>query len=279
MLVDYHMHLRPDESAATAEAHFTEANVLRYVDVARSRGVAEIGVTEHIHRFREALSLWDHEFWLENAHDDLGEYCRFLCGMRDLGLPVRAGIEVDWVGSEGLEQTTAILDGHDWDFVVGSVHFLDRDALDHPDYDIWESRTADEIWTAYFSSLGHAAASGIFDVMAHPDLVKIWGSSRPDPPRPRREYYELALDGLEAGRVAIEVSSAGLRKPVGEIYPDAELLRLCRDRDMRVTLASDAHRPEDVAFEFGRLRDFLRAHGIDRIVRFDRREGHEVSLG
>ena len=76
MLTDYHLHLRPDELDATAAEHFTAANVERYREVADERGIAELGVSEHVYRFRQALEVWQHPFWREFAHDELEEYCR-----------------------------------------------------------------------------------------------------------------------------------------------------------------------------------------------------------
>ena len=140
------------------------------------------------------------------------------------------GIEADLVrGRE--EQTAALLDAREWDYVVGSVHFLQDQAVDMRDseWDIWESADPDEVWSRYFETLGHAASTGLFDILAHPDLVKVWGRGAPRPEGDLRRYYELAMPGIEAADMAIEVSTAGLRKPVGEIYPDAEFLRMCLD--------------------------------------------------
>ena len=79
------------------------------------------------------------------------------------------------------------------------------------------------MWRRYFETLGEAARSGLFDILAHPDLVKVWGDGAPRPEGDPRRFYEIAMDGIAESDVAIEVSTAGLRKPVGEIYPDAAL--------------------------------------------------------
>ncbi|MFN2612805.1 MAG: histidinol phosphate phosphatase, partial [Solirubrobacterales bacterium] len=78
MLSDYHLHLRPDEPGTTAAAYFTEANVQRYLAAARLAGIAEIGVSEHLHRFTQALEIWDHEWWVQQAIDDVDAYCDFV---------------------------------------------------------------------------------------------------------------------------------------------------------------------------------------------------------
>ena len=120
-----------------------------------------------------------------------------------------------------------LLAGRDWDYVVGSIHFVGDGALDHDDYDIWSTgQSPDQVWRTYFEWLGEAAASGMFDILAHPDLVKHWGRERPRPERDLRYFYELAMDGIAESGIAIEVSTAGLRKPVGELYPARAFLEM-----------------------------------------------------
>ena len=132
MLTDYHVHLRLDESEETFERAFTPANVDRYRETASERGITELGVAEHIYRFSAALDIWDHPFWHRYAYDDLDAYCAFVREETDLKL----GIEMDFV--PGREDRIATqLDGRDWDFVVGSIHFLRDQSLDTEEYSIW----------------------------------------------------------------------------------------------------------------------------------------------
>src|SRR5476651_1407469 len=84
MLSDYHMHLRPAEEEATPAEYFTAANAERYRAAADEAGIAELGVSEHIYRFRAALELWRHPFWEGFARDDLDEYCAFVREQTDL---------------------------------------------------------------------------------------------------------------------------------------------------------------------------------------------------
>ena len=127
----------------------------------------------------------------------------------------------------GVEDRTAnLLEARDFDYVVGSVHFLGDDAVDHEGFDIWErSGDPDRVWARYFEALAEAARSGLFDILAHPDLVKVWGKGRPLPDRDPRAYYEPAIEAIAESGVAVELSTAGLRKPVGELYPSPGLRR------------------------------------------------------
>jgi histidinol-phosphatase (PHP family) len=268
VLTDLHVHLRPDDLEHTADDAFTPANAERYQEVASERGVDVLGVSEHVHRFRQALDVWDHPFWRRNARDDLDGYCEFVRERTSLSL----GIEADFVA--GTEDRMAnLLEGRDWDYVIGSVHFLGGRALDiEGEYDVWRSGDPERVWTSYFETLGEAARSGLFDVLAHPDLVKVWGDPHRAPRRDLRFYYDAAMDGIADSDVAIEVSTAGLRKPVGEIYPARAFLEMCLEAGRPVALSSDAHAPNDLAFRYDDALEYLDSLGVDRLSVFERRE-------
>ncbi len=141
------------------------------------------------------------------------------------------------------------------------------------DYSVWGTgRSAEDIWRAYFLALGEAARSGLFDILAHPDLVKVWGRDRPLPEGDLRRYYELAIDGIAESGVAIEVSTAGLRKRAQEIYPAPALLQMCVEAGAPVALSSDAHRPEDVGADYDRALELLESVGVSELCVFERRE-------
>jgi len=275
MLTDYHVHLRPDEAGTTAEKYFTPENAERYRESAQERGIAELGVAEHIYRFTAALDVWQHPLWVDNAVDDIDRYCDFVRDQTDLKL----GIEADFIpGRE--ERMRALLEQRDWDYVVGSIHFLAEGALDYAKYDVWNSaRSADHVWKTYFTWLGEAAASGMFDILAHPDLVKHWGRQRPWPEKDLRFYYDLAMEQIAESGVAIEVSTAGLRKPVGEIYPAPAFLEMVVDAGNPIALSSDAHTPEQLGFEYERALELLESVGVTELAVFERRQARREPVG
>jgi histidinol-phosphatase (PHP family) len=270
MLTDYHLHLRPDDVSASAEEYFSAANVERYRSVAQERGIAELGCAEHIYRFAQALEIWQHPLWRDSAHDDLDAYAAFVRGETDLKL----GIEADFiVGRE--DPTATLLEARDWDFVVGSVHFVGEHAVDHEAYEVWDHRSEppDELWRRYFRILGEAARSGLFDILAHPDLIKYWGPARrPAPEGDPRRFYELAMDGIAESQIAVEVSTAGLRKPAGELYPASAFLAMCIDAGCPVALSSDAHEPSDVGRDYDAALTLLEDLGVGELAVFSRRE-------
>jgi histidinol-phosphatase (PHP family) len=275
MLTDYHLHLRPDAPGTTAELYFTSENASRYREAASERGIEELGVSEHIYRFEQALSVWRHPFWLENAAEDLDAYASYVRERTDLKL----GIEADFVpGAE--DRTAQLLDAYDFDYVVGSVHFIAERALDMEAYSIWDgSNSPEEIWRRYFETLGEAARSGLFDILAHPDLVKVWGKGAPLPDGDLRRYYELAMDGIVESGIAIEVSTAGLRKGAGEIYPSPALLEMCLEAGAPIALSSDAHLPEHVGADYDRALELLERSGVSELCVFTRRERKLEPIG
>jgi histidinol-phosphatase (PHP family) len=275
MLTDLHVHLRRDDLDARAEDHFTVENADRYATVAAERGIGELGVSEHVHRFVQALELWDHPFWRQNAVDDLDAYCDFVRERTSL----RLGLEADFV--PGREDRTAnLLEARDFDYVLGSVHFLRAEAVDmEGDWDVWRSGDPEQVWRRYFETLGEAARSGLFDVLAHPDLVKVWGAERPRPGGDLRRFYDLAMDGIADSDVAIEVSTAGLRKPVAEIYPARPFLDMCLEAGCPVALSSDAHVPDQLGYRYEQALELLGEAGVEEIAVFEHRRRRMEPLG
>jgi histidinol-phosphatase (PHP family) len=276
VLTDYHVHLRQDEIAETpASRLFTAGNAERYREAAADRGIAELGVSEHVYRFTQALDVWDHEFWRQCALDDLDEYCGFVREETDLKL----GIEADFVpGRE--DRMAELLAARDWDYVVGSVHFLGDTAVDYDKYDVWTTgESPDRVWRRYFEWLGEAAMSGLFDILAHPDLVKHWGRERPWPERDPRYYYEIAMEGIADSGIAVEVSTAGLRKPVGEIYPARAFLEMVVDAGNPIALSSDAHVPEQLGFGYDQALELLDGLGVRELSVFERRARRLEPIG
>jgi histidinol-phosphatase (PHP family) len=275
MLTDYHVHLRPDEPDTPAARHFTAANAERYRVAAGEQGIEELGVSEHIYRFTAALDLWQHPFWRPWAVDDLDAYAEFVREETDL----RLGIEVDFI--PGREDRIAnLLEGRDWDYVVGSIHFLREFSLDTEDYSVWGSGESPErVWRRYFDTLAESARSGLYDIIGHPDLVKVWGDRAPRPDGDLRRYYEPAVEAFAETGVAVEVSTAGLRKPVEEIYPSRPYLEMLVDAGCPIALSSDAHTPAQLGFRYEQALELLDSVGVREIAVFEGRSRRMEPLG
>jgi histidinol-phosphatase (PHP family) len=138
------------------------------------------------------------------------------------------------------------------------------------------------VWRTYFTWLGELAATGMYDVLAHPDLVKHWGAEDPARPWPEKDlrfYYDLAMEQIADSGIAVEVSTAGLRKPVGEIYPSVPFLEMVADAGNPIALSSDAHTPEQLGFEYEQALEMLGGLGFTQVAVFDRRSRRLEPLG
>jgi histidinol-phosphatase (PHP family) len=271
VIVDYHLHLRDD---AEEIDHSLKA-VERFVEVAAARGVDEIGFTEHVYYFVQTRNLWEQPYQLERCRYDLDRYVAAVVDAKARGLPVKLGLEVDYLfGRE--RETVELLEPYPWDYLLGSVHYVDGFPVDS-EPGLVDKLGPAEAWRRYFVWLRNAARSGLFDVLSHPDLVKHHG---PRPPEEQVHFVHVeTADALEASGVCVEVSSAGLHKPVGEPYPDAPLLRLCRERGVPITTASDAHAPQNAGRDLGHAIAHARDAGYDSVTVFDRRARQQEPLG
>jgi histidinol-phosphatase (PHP family) len=264
VIADYHMHLRaPDETL-----DFSVAAVERFVEVARARGVDEIGFSEHVYYFRQTEAIWAVPYQLERCKYDLDAYCDAVLEAKRRGLPVKLGLEVDWV-PERVEALAQALAPYPWDYLLGSIHFFDGLSFDgEPSY--VARFGAEAAWERYFSELARLAESGLVDVLAHPDLVKFFG-----------DRVEWAWDRLvlSLAGVCLEVSTAGRYKPHGQLYPSAELLTEAAGAGVPITLASDAHVPADVGRDLDHAVEHARSAGYETLTLFDRRARRQAPLG
>jgi histidinol-phosphatase (PHP family) len=279
---DFHVHIE--------KGPYTPDWLERFVAVARREGLAELGLTEHLCDFyegQEASESWwegapdgiDREYsrhwWQGRPRHSLDEYIALVRDFHPEGLALRLGVEVDYF-PQAEDALRRLLAAYPFDVVLGSVHWLDGWGFDHLSrLERWQGRDVDQVYRRYFAELGRAARSGLFDVLAHADLVKIAGHRPSFDPTP---LYAEAARTIAAAGVAVEVSTAGLRKPVHELYPAEPFLRLLREHSVPITLASDAHQPEDVGRDFAAAVALARRCGYERVCGFSRRVRTEVPL-
>jgi histidinol-phosphatase (PHP family) len=264
VIVDYHMHLRaPDESID----HSVEA-VERFVDVAAARGIDEIGFAEHVYYFEVTCSLWSAPYHLERCRYPIEPYVEAVVDAKRQGMPVKLGLEVDYVpGRE--EATKEILAPFPWDFLIGSIHFIGNEGIDG-EPSLVRRVGVEQAWRRYYDTLTSAAGSGLFDTLAHPDLVKMYGEEMP---------WDWATVAGSLDGVCLEVSSAGLHKRHGKLYPNPDLLAEAKEEGVPITLASDAHIPQNVGRDLDRAIEHARAAGYETVTLFERRQARQEPLG
>jgi histidinol-phosphatase (PHP family) len=261
-LVDYHVH--------TARCGHAVGTMEQYVEHAIASGLREMGFSDHLYLYwmpsaerdpELGMAEWELDFYVEDV-----ERCRRRYG-RDIA--IRLSTEADFV--PGYERDLeSILRRYDWDYVIGSVHFIDGWGFDDSrklaGYAEWD---IDALYARYFELVGQSAETGLFDTIGHPDLVKKFGyRARSDQ---TGAYARLAERFARSG-VCVELNTAGLRKPIGEVYPHLDLLRACQALGVPATLASDAHAPGEVAADLGVAGDLLRVAGYDQYIAFAGRQ-------
>jgi len=252
-LIDCHIH--------TARCGHAEGTLEEYLAAGVERGISGMVITEHL-----ALpGHLDPDHTLSMPACELDDYLVEIDFMRQRfpGLDLITGLEADYLPGI-LHDTRASLDAarsrpDGPRFVLGSVHFIGDWVFDDPGrIHEWEQHSVEAAWTDYFSLWCDAARCGLFDVMAHPDLVKKFGHR---PSFDLGALYEEAAAAAADGGVLIEVSTAGLRKPVGELYPGHELLAAFHAAGVEATVGSDAHHPDEVGYRIERAYDAMQRAG------------------
>ncbi|MEM2103290.1 MAG: histidinol-phosphatase HisJ family protein [Candidatus Bathyarchaeia archaeon] len=259
MLVDYHIH--------TSLSSDAQGEVLDCVKVACSEKLEEIGISEHYiqERFRNKLCI-------PMGYKKVSEYFRKMKTFKKKKMShvkLKFGIEVDFI--PGFEnEIKEELKRIPFDYVIGSVHFINNWGFDHPKY-ISEYQKWDilELYEAYFSIVQNCAKSGIFDIIGHLDLIKKFGYK---PKGDISELYLATAKALKESQVCVEVNTSGLRHPCHEIYPNKQLLKMCYEEGVQITLGSDAHMPEDVGKDFNKALNMIKEVGYEQIVKFTKRK-------
>jgi histidinol-phosphatase (PHP family) len=255
---DYHTHPQGHRVQP-----YTQQLLQPWVDSARARGLTDIAFTDH-DRYHAGIDF-DEIDKLRAANPDI---------------KIRAGLELD-----NDPETSAA--GRAWveknwdrlDFVLGSVHYLDR-----PDQmfdtvpagaEQFAGRGIDEIYADYFRRLREVAATGLVDCLSHLDLIKIHGH------RPNSAIGDLVsetLDFIAARGLSIELSTAGWRKPVNELYPSDEIIRLALEKGIPFTTASDAHSYAQLGENYERLSQKMAGFGIKEVCVFEKHRADVRSL-
>ncbi len=269
-LFDYHLHTKLCRHAV-GEMH-------EYVLQAERSQLKEIGFADHIPIYFPLPAGADSG---DNAMfpDELPYYVDEVLSLRDEfpGLNIKLGLEADYIpGYE--EQLQAILSAYPFDYILGSVHFLDGWAFDNlqfrTEYDKWD---AESLFARYFSVLQQAIQSGLFDILAHPDLIKKFGLYSSQVRKGDQtaawltDIYRQTVRDIKQADICLEINTSGLYCPVAEMYPAPEMLRIAADLDIPVTFGSDAHRPQHVGRSIEQAAVLARTCGIKHFATFSRR--------
>ncbi len=288
-MLDYHLHLWPHDESSVS---YRLDQLATYCDEAARNGVSELALTEHAFRFRDVRAVvgsfwdkWGHEptsplmasYFDFHARNALDEYVNFALAAKSSGLPVKVGLEVDYYPGQ-MDAVGALLAQYPFDVLIGSVHWLGSwqfDDLDNAEQMAqWESRDVSDVWAAYAEAFDGLTSSGAVDVVAHPDVIKVAGHR----PSAIAGYWDAMAASAATANVAVECSSAGWFKPVGEQYPEGGLLDRFVAAGLAFTTASDAHRHERVGARNADLVALLLQRGVSELASFEARQRVMVPL-
>lgn len=257
---DYHMH--------TPRCHHAIGTMREYAAIAVQLGLPEIGFSDH------APMPADYEDDWRMQADELDDYLHELDAVRQSfhgRLSIRRGLEADFrPGSEAFVQQ--MIDSREWDYIIGSVHYIGDWDFDNPDsLEQWSQQDIEDAYCAYFALVGESARSSMFDIIGHPDLIKKFGH-RPPPQSDRvDDAAEAMLQAVKDSGAALEISSAGLRKPVAEVYPHGRIIARAAELSIPFAFGSDAHAPGEVGHAMDDCLAMLLACGIQEVAWFENR--------
>ncbi len=263
MLIDYHIHTKLCKHAVGEPEE--------YVEQAIKMGFVEIGFSDH--------NPMPGDYDPENRMivSQFPEYLDMVCELQKKysGIDIKLGVEVDYF-PKYVDYVKKFVDENRFDYVFGSIHFLDSWGIDNEKYiDEFKNRNIDEAYKEYFRTIKNAAETKIFDIIAHFDVIKKFGY------KPENGYLDLAVEALEAIKkndLCLEVNTSGLRKTAGEVYPNDEILQTACDLEIPITIGSDSHCPSEVGWHFIETIEKLKMMGFKNICRFSGRERSFVPL-
>jgi histidinol-phosphatase (PHP family) len=262
-MIDYHNH--------TSLCGHASGELFEYIESAVKKGMLDIGFSDHAampEELRQGISM---------APEETELYINRVTEAADLyrgKINVRLGFEVDFPLFDTFDRRL-FSDGR-VDYIMGSCHFIDSWAFDHPEYvKGFDERDIDSIYLDYYSIIESMAESALFDIIGHFDLVKKFGH------RPRAGMESVVrriASKLAAAGTAVEINSAGLRKPVKEIYPSSDIVEILFQENVPVTTGSDSHSPEEVGAGYAEVFELIKKAGYRKISGFEKRKRYDINI-
>lgn len=256
-MLDYHIH--------TKLCRHASGEMEAYIEHALTQPLKEIGFSDHL-----PMVKWAHPEYAMRL-EELPVYVNRVRQLRQAypQLPIKLGIEADYFAGEEAA-TQALLSAYPFDYVYGSVHMLDGWAIDDErNLDKWAAADVNAIYEQYFTTLQHAARSGLFDIITHTDLVKKFGHK---PTRDFSALIEHTIRVYKECQMAVEINTSGLRKPAQEFYPAPQILRWLKQYEIPIVFGSDAHRPQEVGKDFDFARKIAYEAGFTEVIIFEQRK-------
>ena len=266
-MIDYHLH--------TKRCHHAVGDVEEYLEEAAAKGLVEVGFADH---FPLDLLGYCPKHPVTMAGQELEAYIKSITDLASRsGRPrVRLGIEVDYL--PGKERETRFhLQQYPFDYVMGSVHFIEDWDFSHPQQEKgFREGCIESIYEAYFDRVRKMAASRLFDMVGHIDVIKKFGYHSSE--EHMAGIIEAAVAVIGEADLCVEFNTSGWRAPVGEQYPSRAFLQALFREGIPVTLGSDAHCPSHVGEGIRRGVEVLKDVGYRRAALFRRRKRCYINL-
>lgn len=283
MKFDYHMHFEKGDYDVEWVKGFFEA--------AEKRGLQEIGISEHAHTFPEFEQLYyddlilDDSFvgtfqkqWLKSNKfkHSIQDYFDFMAKLRGMGYKVKTGIEV--CNFQNQEKVKEILKPWDFDYIIGSIHFIKGWAYDSAEIKAyWDQQSLESIYENYTQEIEHLCASGLYDVLGHPFNIRLFKYL---PDFDVTPYLERAVQALKKANMCVDINTGTYyRYPIAEISPYPDFLKLAFQNGLPIITSSDAHQPEDCGAYNDEAVEYAKSIGYKTAMTFNKRQRTEVELG
>lgn len=270
---------------------FHEAWLGHYFALGQQRGIERFGIVDHGFRFTEFRAYYEKHMILDDTPigkmqryfldrvsiGSIEPYLKAVRKAQQAGHPVSLGLEADYFPG-GEEELGELLAKYDLDYVIGSVHFLDGWGFDNPEtQEMFKEKDLPALYRQLFDTVKGAATSGLFDIIAHLDNLKVF-NYRPDESVLLPMYEDVART-LKAADVATEINTGlAYRYPVKEACPSPAFLRVLHQYEVPITLSSDSHYPDDIGMLLDEAGELLKQTGYKDIVYFKDRQRIAVPL-
>ena len=276
MKIDYHMHFE--------YGSYDLEWVQGFFESAKKNGVGEIGISEHSHGFIEFKDLYYEELilddsvvgsyqakWLEKNKFkySLKDYFKFMQMLKEKGYPVKIGIEI--CNFKNQEKVKAIIKDYEFDYIIGSVHFLNGWGYDFADIkQVWNDFSLQDIYKWYAEEITNLAQSGLYDVLGHPFNIRLFKNILEFDVKP---ILEQVATVLKEANMVIDINTGTLyRYPIEEISPYPDFLQVAKKYDLPIITSSDAHKPEDCGRYIDEAIDYAKTFGYDSSIIFTNRQ-------
>ena len=275
--------MTPSPRPVTADVHIHTnhshgtASTLSMYEAAREKGLTTVGFSEHSPRPAGYVYANDYQQQLVAAFPQYVEEVKILKARgKGEGVAVLFGIELDYISAR-TDHAVRLCEEYPYDYIIGGLHFQGTWGFDssQEEWDGLSEARCHEIYDTYYEDLAKMCATGLFNVAAHPDLIKVFSRERFDAWLALPESLDRvarALEAMKANGVAMEVSSAGLRKPCKEIYPGRRIMQLARQVGVSISFGSDAHCVNTPGYAFEELARYAARHGFSESVVFKERK-------